>query len=186
MFPVAAVIALCPVAAITAWTGDAESVQRVAPILRLLVLGTALNGLMHIPYALQLAYGWTRIGVLIRGCQLLLFLPLLLLLAAWYGEMGAASVWLAMNVVYFIVGIIWTHRRLLIGDAWRWLGVDIGLPGAAAFVMVGALSRLLGPSSSRLEILVQLAGMCAAALVAAVLAAPRMRTDVLRMAGIQP
>lgn len=186
MLPVAAVLALCPAAAMTAWLGDAESAQRVAPILRLLVLGTALNGLMHIPYALQLAYGWTRIGVLIRGGQFLLFLPLLLLLAAMYGGTGAASVWLAMNAVYFIVGSIWTHRHLLIGDAWRWLGVDVGLPAAAAFFMVGALSRLSSFSGDRLENLMQLGGMCGAALGAAALAAPRMRTGVLRMTGVRP
>jgi O-antigen/teichoic acid export membrane protein len=186
MLPVAAVLSLCPAAAITAWTGDAESVPRIAPILRLLVLGTALNGLMHIPYALQLAYGWTRIGVLIRGCQLLLFLPLLLLLAALYGGTGAASVWLAMNASYFMVGAILTHRRLLIGDVWRWLGVDVGLPAVAAFVMVGALSRLPSFSGDRVQILMRLAGMCVAALIAAALAAPRMRTGALRMAGVRP
>jgi O-antigen/teichoic acid export membrane protein len=186
MLPVAAVLAFCPAAAIAAWTGDTASVERVAPILRLLVLGTALNGLMHIPYALQLAYGWTRIGVLLRGFELLFFLPLLLLLAAWYGGVGAASVWLAMNAVYFIMGTFWTHRRLLIGDAWRWLVVDVGLPAMAAFVMVAALSRLPKFSGDRLEMLMQLAGMCVAALVAAALAAPRMRTSVLRMAGVRP
>jgi len=114
------------------------------------------------------------------------FLPLLLLLAPSYGGMGAASVWLAMNAAYFIVGTVWTHRQLLIGDAWRWLGVDVGLPAAAAFVMVGALSRLPSFSGDRLQMLLRLGGMCVAALVAAAFAAPRMRTGVLKIAGVRP
>src|SRR5487761_803537 len=43
------------------WTGDTATAAKVAVPLSILVAGTALNGLMNLPYALQLAHGWTRL-----------------------------------------------------------------------------------------------------------------------------
>ncbi len=61
------------------WTGDAHLAARVALPLSILVAGSALNGLMNIPYALQLADGWTRLAMGLNATSLLLgapFLPL--------------------------------------------------------------------------------------------------------------
>ena len=45
------------------WTGDADTAAKVAMPLSILAAGTALNGLMNLPYALQLAHGWTRLAI---------------------------------------------------------------------------------------------------------------------------
>jgi O-antigen/teichoic acid export membrane protein len=181
MAPLAAVLALCPVAVVTAWTGDVETARQVATVLSLLVIGTAINGIMQVPYALQLAFGWTRIGLLIRMCQVFAFLPLLILMATRYGGIGAACVWLLLNIVYLAVGIAWTHRRLLSGDAWRWLILDVGLPAAVAVGAVWALKHLLSTSSGRIVLMVELMGLVLAALLASMSVSPRMRTAVGRI-----
>ena len=56
-------------------------------------------------------------------------------MANLYGAVGAASVWVALNCIYMVIGLPLTHRRLLKGEAWRWLG-DIGLPLVAVLLIV--------------------------------------------------
>jgi hypothetical protein len=45
------------------WSGDAGLAENTAPILSALVLGNFLHGLMHTPYRLQLAHGWTSLAM---------------------------------------------------------------------------------------------------------------------------
>jgi len=144
--PCAAVLALFSFEVLAVWTGDAATAAISAPILALLAAGSALNGLMHVPYALQLAYGWTRIGVVITLGQVALFLPLLVYSVQRFGAVGAAAIWLALNAFYLAVGLPWTHRRLLRGDARKWLVCDVGVPAAGALV-VALMGRLLMPES---------------------------------------
>lgn len=142
--PCAAVLALFSFEVLSAWTGDAAKAARSAPILALLAVGSALNGLMHIPYALQLAHGWTRIGVVLTVGQVVLFLPLLVLSVQHFGAIGAAAIWLALNAFYLAVGLPWTHRKLLRGNALQWLVFDVGLPAAGA-IAAALVGRLLLP-----------------------------------------
>ena len=55
LFPLSLGIALFAEDLLAVWTGDAALAAATSPIVALLVLGTALNGVMHFPYALQLA-----------------------------------------------------------------------------------------------------------------------------------
>lgn len=147
LVPVAAVLTLFPLEIVQAWTGDAEIAVQVAPIVGLLAVGSAINGLMHMPYALQLAYGWTSIGLALTIGQVVVFLPLLIWVAARFGGAGAACVWALLNAAYLSLGIPWTHRRLLRGDASRWLISDVCLPAAGA-LLLAVIGRLLVRESS--------------------------------------
>jgi O-antigen/teichoic acid export membrane protein len=145
--PVAAVLALFQLEIVRAWTGDAGIAGHVAPILGLLAVGMAINGLMHMPYALQLAYGWTSIGLTLTIAQVIIFLPLLLWAAARFGGVGAACVWALLNAAYLSIGIPWTHRRLLRGEALRWLWSDVCVPATGA-VLVALIGRMLVKESA--------------------------------------
>ena len=50
--------------ALNAWTGDSSVTRYAAPLLRVLALGTLLNGFVGIPYQLQLATGWHSLSPL--------------------------------------------------------------------------------------------------------------------------
>ncbi len=41
---------------------------------------------------------------------------------------GAATAWIVTNALYLMVGVPLTFRRLMPGETWRWLTVDVGLP----------------------------------------------------------
>ena len=145
VLPTSIVLAMYAPQCIRLWTGDAGLAVQVAPIAILLLTGAAINGLMHLPYALQLAHGWTRLGVKISLYEALVFGPLLVWAASRFGALGGAAVWVVLNICYLIAGLFLTHRRLLQGEMWRWIVDDIGYP-LGAVVGVVAMARLLLPS----------------------------------------
>lgn len=127
ILPLAAVMALFSTEILQLWTRNADVARNAGPIAALLVVGSALNGLMNLPYALQLAYGWTGIALRINIFLLIISVPAVWFLAKNYGAVGAACVWPGLNAIYILIGVPLTHRRLLKGGAWRWFG-EVGLP----------------------------------------------------------
>jgi len=182
--PMAAVLSLFSFEVVSLWTGDASTAARTAPILAIFVIGTAINGLMHLPYALQIAYGWTSVGLALTVAKVVVFLPLLVWAVLRYGAIGAAAVWTLLNVAYLTVAVPLTHGRLLVGDAGRWFLADVGLPilGALSAAFVG---RLLAPEpASSVEAMVSVGTVTLVAFTAALVLAPRLRTGILQL--IQP
>lgn len=110
------------------WTGDVPLAVVTAPVLSLLLLGTALNGAMHLPYALQLASGASWVPLVINLCLLMLFVPLLIVFTNRFGLTGGAAAWMSLNILYLFAGSIFTHRLLLRGIELRWLLIDVLTP----------------------------------------------------------
>jgi O-antigen/teichoic acid export membrane protein len=165
------------------WTQNSVTVAHTHLLVSLLIIGTALNGLMHLPYALQLAYGWTNLAFYMNVISVILLVPLLLAATAYYGPMGAAVIWIVLNSGYVLFSIQIMHRRLLIGEQRRWYIEDVGLPMVAALSVIG-IGRLLAhnlmPQSS---ILIIVSIVFALALTSAVLAASQFRMWVFGKIG---
>jgi O-antigen/teichoic acid export membrane protein len=168
LMPLAALLSLFAPEVLTLWTGNPEVARNAALIVSFLVMGTAVNGLMTLPYALQLAHGWTDLGVRLTTYLVLVQVPAVVVMTVLRGPVGAASVWLGLNLVYMLVGVPLTHRRLLPHDMGRWLGEDVLPPSAAALAVVGAGRWLLppvsGPGAAITLALLLLASFAAAAL----------------------
>ena len=137
ILPTAIVLAFFSREIMLLWTGSLEIADNTAPIVSILVGGTALNGLMNLPYALQLSHGWTRIGLAINTFFILILVPAIVLMTMHYGAVGAASVWLGLNGIYMIIGVPLTHRRLLKGETFRWFTKDVGIPLAGSLIIAG-------------------------------------------------
>lgn len=135
ILPAALVAALFSQEVLLLWTRDAQVADHTHVILSFLVMGTAFNGLMSVPYALQLASGWTRLTLVVNIVSVLLLVPLMILSTKGYGAIGGTCVWVAANLAYvfFVPPIM--HRRLLRGEACRWYRDDIGRPLLAALVV---------------------------------------------------
>lgn len=144
ILPAAIVVAFFSREIMHLWTGSPEIANNTALIVSILVGGTALNGLMNLPYALQLSYGWTRIGLAINTVFIVTLVPAIVLMTMNFGAPGAASAWLALNTIYMIVGVPLTHRRLLKGEAFRWFTKDIGIPLAGSLIIAGS-ARMIFP-----------------------------------------
>ena len=92
---VAIVIILFAETFLRLWTQDPELAQHTSNLLRLLMLGNLLNGLMQIPYMTQLAHGWTSLTIRINVLAVVIIVPALLWATLNFGAEGAASVWVA-------------------------------------------------------------------------------------------
>lgn len=180
VLPAAAMIVIFSHDLMLAWTHDGRIAAETHALVSVLALGTALNGLMHIPYALQLAAGWTRLALFMNAAAVVLLVPVLFLLTWKYGALGAASVWLILNVAYVLVDIQIMHRRLLPGEKGRWYAVDVGLPAAGAFGCAAILKSLQPEFVSVTSLILYLAAAGVCTLAVAVLVTPFSRQILLR------
>lgn len=116
------------------WTGRADVALEVAPLVAVLVVGSALNGIMYFPYALQVASGRPRIAFAINAVLLVVMTPLIIVLAMRYGAMGGAISWATLGVIYVIVGAWVTGRKVMPFAGWPWLIRDVGVVLTITFV----------------------------------------------------
>jgi O-antigen/teichoic acid export membrane protein len=143
----AIVLIAFPDTALNAWTGDAGVTLYAAPLLRVLALGTLLNGFFGIPYQLQLATGWTSLTVMFNAVAVGLLAPALFLVIPFYGALGAAWIWVVLNLGYLVFYIYFMHRRLLPNEKWRWYREDVLAPTVAG-ALAAAACRMILPSRS--------------------------------------
>jgi hypothetical protein len=101
------------------------------------MVGTAFNCAMHFPYALQLAFGQSRLPMMINLTLLAVFVPVLIVLATRFGILGGAMAWAILNTLYLFFGTWITHRSLLPGTGLRWLAGDVGGPFLISLIVVG-------------------------------------------------
>jgi O-antigen/teichoic acid export membrane protein len=180
ILPTAAALALFPHEILLAWTGDAGAAAHAAPIVRLLVIGTALNGLMNLPYALQLAEGWVGLALRINVGLILAMAPALLVAVPRLGPAGAAWVWLGLNALYILIAVPWMHRRLLRGDAWRWWVRDVGPPLVAALAIALPARLWIVEPLPRLATLAWVAAVVAAGVAAGIAVTPHLRAEMTK------
>jgi O-antigen/teichoic acid export membrane protein len=138
LFPLAGTIALFSSDLVHVWTQDATTAASVGPLVSFLVWGTALNGVMHFPYALQLAYGRTRLPLTINATLIVVSAPITIALTSTYGVIGGAASWAILNFLYLLFGTWLTHRELLRGNGARWLVADVLAPFVVSCVVLGA------------------------------------------------
>lgn len=122
------------------WLQDAATTDHVVELVAVLAIGSMLNGIMTLPYFLQLAAGWTTLTIRVNLVSVCFVVPLLLLLVPIYGGMGAAWIWLCLNAGYVFIAVPLMHRRLLRGQLSCWYLEDIAPPVLAATV-VGVVCR---------------------------------------------
>ena len=140
LFPVAMLLAVFGKDLVQLWTGNAVLAANVAPVISLLVIGSALNGVMYVPYALQLAYGMAWIPLALNLILMCFLLPLIVVLARDYGAIGGAFAWFVMEVAYVIAGP-WVTHRYLIRHVWpKKFLQDIGVP-LAVTILIGLLGH---------------------------------------------
>jgi O-antigen/teichoic acid export membrane protein len=128
LFPIATVAGLFAVDFVHLWTGNLDLSIKVAPIISLLLMGTAINGIMIFPYALQLANEEVQLPLRICIILIIFIIPTTIFLALNYGAIGAAAAWTLMNSVYLLMGSWLTHRLFLKEIGLKWLLWDVGVP----------------------------------------------------------
>lgn len=126
------------------WTSPETAASSVR-ILQVLAPAFLINAVIAVTSTLAIATGMTGLIVRFNSVALLLYLPALYVAILGWGPLGAASAWLAFNLVY-LVGILPLVQRLVIGQVrTRWLlqGIlPVVLAGAGVFGLARALLQV--------------------------------------------
>ncbi|KAL0630262.1 hypothetical protein Q9L58_010891, partial [Maublancomyces gigas] len=184
LFPLSMFLVLFSRELVTVWTGNAALGSALMPVVSLMVVGSALHGIMYMPYALQLAYGKTSLPIYITFVLIVVMVPLIIFLSLTRGPIGAAMAWLVLHVVYLIIGTCVTHTYLLRGLGCRWIFQDVGIP-LMLTVLVG-LGGYLGLQEIDMSIFTKLSygvGVSIFAGVVAMVFSPILRLAILKRFG---
>jgi O-antigen/teichoic acid export membrane protein len=179
ILPPAVVVALFAPEILLLWTGSPLTVTNTHTLVSLLMIGTALNGLMNLPYALQLSYGWTKLPFYTNVIATIVLVPLIFVFVNLYGAVGAAMAWILLNSGYVFIMIQIMHRRLLQGEQWRWYLNDVGKPLFVALAVALCWRIILPTEISKIPMLIALTGVSLTTLAAAVAATPSTRDWLL-------
>ena len=175
MLPCATVIMFFAPEILFAWTRNPAVAEHSALLVTLITGGAIINAALNIPYALQLAYGWVRLGFWMTLVNVILLAPLIYFAATHYGATGAAAVWVGMNICNLIVGMYLLHRRILVHEKWRWAIQDFALPLAVA-MSIGAIARMFFPPGlAPAATVAALAGLAIIIALACAIVAPAIR-----------
>jgi len=181
LLPVAVVLAMFAQDFLYLWTADVVVATNSGAVLGLLALGTAVNGLMGLPAVLQFAHGWTRLVLIFNSIAVALLAPMIYLMSVRYGGVGAAWVWLVLNLAYVAFMLRIMHRRLLPGELRTWFVADVGAPLVAVLAVAGLWKVGVVTPAGYGAMLLNLAGVSLAAAVAAVIAAPQIRALIMNL-----
>jgi hypothetical protein len=134
---------------------------------------------MNLPYALQLAHGWTRLSLLLNLAVAAAIVPALFLAVNSFGAIGAAMVWTATNLTLVCISVPATHRRLMGDPGWYWFA-DVARVLLVALIVVGSWRMISSaPAGSPLTAVVVLAAATTAT-VASAAVSPACREWIMR------
>jgi O-antigen/teichoic acid export membrane protein len=136
VIPISLFIAFFSYDIIILWTGNEITAKNTHSIVSILICGTAINGLMNVPYALQLAYGWTKLNFFTNFVALIVICPLTYYLTLYYGLSGAALSWFFLNIGYFLILIPLMHVKILRDEKLKWYLNDVIFPGVTCFLIL--------------------------------------------------
>lgn len=183
--PIVCVLFLYARATLFVWSGDAAVADRAAPLVAALVLGTFLNGVMWMPYQLQLAHGWAALTFKANAVAVAVLVPAILWVVPRQGAIGAAWLWVLLNTGYVTFVLHFMHKRVLPTEKWRWYVSDLFLPSAGP-AAVGVMMWAFKPSAAqgRLPWFIFLGITGVLATAASVLLADRVRNAVFSKTGL--
>lgn len=123
------------------WLGNQEVANSAGPTFAVYLAGSTLNSLIMIPYALQLAHGIPRIAFFQNLVAVVVFLPLVAVLASHWQTVGAASAWAFVNAGFVFAGVPYMHKYIFSEEMRAWYMKDvleplIGASGAFLLALV--------------------------------------------------
>lgn len=179
IIPFAVVVSLFSYEIMLLWTRNPVTAEHCRFLVAIVVSGTAIAGLVNIPYALQLAHGWTKLSLYVNSVSVVLLVPMIVYLTRHYGAVGGASAWVILNCGYMLIATPIMFKHLLPGEVWRWYRQDLGVPLLASLLTAGLGRLFLTTALPPLATALYLAVVSAATLGITAMATATTRTWVL-------
>lgn len=181
VLPTAITIAFFSKEILTLWLGNEVAVQNSYQILVLLIIGTALNSVMMLPYTLQLAHGWTKLAFYKNVIAVIVLAPLMVWMVQSYEGIGAAWAWIILNLGYLIFEIPIMHRRLLKNEMGKWYRHDIALPILIVTIIVSVAHSIFPVEASKLILTLEIIGTLVFSILVSAWFANQLNINMLKM-----
>ncbi|MCK9187982.1 oligosaccharide flippase family protein [Acidithiobacillus sp.] len=136
LMPASLILVLFSRTILMLWTGSTQLASIVGPILEILAIGNLFNGLTHVPYMAQLAFGWYRLKLAFLLIATAVAVPALFVFIPKYGIQAAAWTWLCVNLSMLLIEVPIMHSRIFQNELKQWALVDTCLPLTIAFLVV--------------------------------------------------
>ncbi|MBY0529296.1 MAG: oligosaccharide flippase family protein [Rhabdochlamydiaceae bacterium] len=162
------------------WTQNEEISNYTYLTMSLLTLASLLNGLIVLPYAMQLAHGWTKLNVYQNAAGLVVMVPLMIAGVFYLGGVGAALTGVVVNLGVMAISIFFMHKKILVQERRKWITHDVLYPMGASLSVI-LIARFLIPLQSMhifLKLFVLLL-VFALSVMAAIFAAPLVRKGLM-------
>jgi len=164
------------------WTQDLVIANHTYLLLSILIIGTTINGLTNIPFALQLANEWTSLTLKINIASLIIFTPYIIIITKYFGAVGGATSWVLIHLFQIIININFMHRRLLHREKGNWLFKDIGLPFLSAFLIISLGFILIrNLQLSQIAMLFSLFSIYSVSILATIMITPEIRNQFYKI-----
>ena len=162
------------------WTRDPALSEHTSVILRILLFGNLLNGLLNMPWQAQLAYRWTGLALRAECIAVIVVVPAILWATPRYGMAGAGWAWVGLNAGYVLIVTHFMYRRILGDERWIWYRDDILFPLLpAALIAFSSRQILMASTSGSIEYWGVFVLGAALTFLAACVAAPLVRRAAL-------
>jgi O-antigen/teichoic acid export membrane protein len=179
IIPPALLLAFFAYPALMAWTGNAALAKSASTLVVFLAVGTLFNGLMNMPYMLQLAFGWTSLSIRINIVAVALLVPITVWSVPRYGAVGAALAWLILNASYLVITAHIMHLRILPGRKRSWYFWAIAAPLSVGTAISALIKELFPEPTSRVEATVTIGFAYMFICVGVILALPNVRQKII-------
>lgn len=151
----ATTMAWCAEPLMYAWTGSREISDNTADVLRLYAVGNGLLAISAFPFYLQYARGGLRHHFIGNCAMGLLLVPTVIYAASSFGAVGAGWAWVAVNLLYLVLWVAYTHAQLEPGLHLRWLRDNVLAVILPAQLVAALLSLIRFDSADRTVALLQ-------------------------------
>jgi O-antigen/teichoic acid export membrane protein len=146
------------------WQQDQVRASTIAPVAAIYVAVNVIAGLAHLPYAIQLAHGVTKINLALTVCLGTIQLPFLVWAINAYGILGAASVSFATHLLLLFSALALADLRVFRYGAVKWFINNLLLPAVVTGIVFATYGLFELPTST-IGIIVKLALSTATAIV---------------------
>lgn len=180
VLPFALVLAFFSLEILEIWARNPGIVNNTYLIISVLTIGNAMNGLMNLPYALQLAHGWTKLTLYTNLVAVVILVPAIYFATLKMGGLGAAIVWMILNLFYLLVVVQLMHRRILRSEKWFWYVNDIGKPLIVTSIIVIVGRVIINDDSTELQMILSIAAVSCLAVIGVVVSSAFLRQELYR------
>ncbi|MFH1814196.1 MAG: oligosaccharide flippase family protein [Pseudomonadota bacterium] len=181
VLPGAVVVAIYAKEILYLWTGDSSISAMAASVLSFLIIGNACNAVMNAPFALQLAFGWTRLALYANLLSIVILTPMTIWAVTVWGGVGGAATWFLLQVAVVIIVPSVMHARLLPSQKFIWYKNALLIPFVLPIVFAGSISFVEFDRQSTSEIILFVFMSWVAASSANALFLPHSRALAVRL-----